>query len=196
LSSETRSSGDGVQSGVVGKRKPLNDTIYLAPYNPAWPAMFSELAGRVRDALSEQALLLEHVGSTSVEGLSAKPIIDMLLIVADSSQETTYVPPLEARGFALRRREPEWFEHRLLKSTDIKANLHVFSTECPEIDRMLTFRDWLRANPEDRLLYEDAKRKLAAQTWRFVQNYADAKTGIIAKILGRARRGAGTGEAE
>jgi len=196
LTSETSSSGDGLQSGVVGQRKPLNDTIYLAPYNPAWPAMFSELADRVRDALSEQALLLEHVGSTSVEGLSAKPIIDMLLAVADSSQETTYLPPLEATGFTLRRREPEWFEHRLLKSTDTKANLHVFSRGCPEIDRMLAFRDWLRANPEDRLLYEDAKRKLAAQTWRFVQDYADAKTEIVEEILGRARRGAGTSGAE
>lgn len=196
MTSETSSSGDGLQSGVVGKRKPLNDTIYLAPYNPAWPAMFSELADRVRDALSEQALLLEHVGSTSVEGLSAKPIIDMLLAVADSSQETTYLPPLEATRFTLRRREPEWFEHRLLKSTDIKANLHVFSRGCPEIDRMLAFRDWLRANPEDRLLYEDAKRKLAAQTWGFVQDYADAKTEIVEEILGRARRGAGTSGAE
>lgn len=183
---ETSSGSDKSQSGVVGERRPLNSTIYLAAYNPDWPKMFSELAGRVRDALVDKALMLEHVGSTSVEGLSAKPIIDMLLVVADSSREDTYLRPLTAKGFALRRREPEWFEHRLFRATEGKANLHVFSKGCPEINRMIAFRDWLRANPRDRLLYEETKKKLASRTWTYVQDYADAKAEVVEAILGRA----------
>lgn len=174
------------ETGVIGERKPLNGPIYLAPYNPDWPAKFSELAVRVRSALSDRVLLLEHVGSTSVEGLAAKPIIDLLLVVQDTRQESAYIPMLAGQGFNLRRREPEWFEHRLLRHAEIKSNLHVFSKGCSEIDQMLAFRDWLRANPEDRLLYEATKKQLAAKTWEHVQDYADAKTEVIHAILGRA----------
>jgi GrpB-like predicted nucleotidyltransferase (UPF0157 family) len=176
---------------TVGERKPLNSTIYLAPYDPDWPAQFSLQADRIRDALSERVLLLEHVGSTSVPGLSAKPVIDMVLAVRNSADEPSYVPLLEARGFVLRIREPDWFQHRLLKAPDIAGNLHVFSAGCEEIDRMLTFRDWLRMHDNDRRLYEDTKRELAARTWKNTQNYADAKSAVVAEILRRAFRSTG-----
>ena len=171
---------------TVGERKPLNSNIYLAPYDPDWPSQFSRQASHIRDALSEKVLLLEHVGSTSVPGLSAKPIIDIVLAVSNSADEPSYVPPLEERGFVLRIREPDWFEHRLLKAPDIAVNLHVFSAGCDEIDRMLAFRDWLRLHGDDRRLYEETKRELAARTWKDMQNYADAKSELVQDILARA----------
>ncbi len=176
---------------TVGERTPLNGTIFLAAYDPEWPTRFAELAARVREALSAKVLRLEHVGSTAVAGLCAKPIIDMVLAVADSSDETSYVPSLEARGFELRIREPDWYQHRLLKYTNVEAHLHVFSSGCGEIDRMFAFRDRLRADPEDRRLYEEAKRELAARTWRHVQNYADAKSDVVETILERSPSGSG-----
>jgi GrpB-like predicted nucleotidyltransferase (UPF0157 family) len=180
-----------LRAGTIGERKPLRSTIYLAPYDPDWTKQFSLQAKQIRDALSERVLLLEHVGSTSVPGLSAKPVIDMVLAVSNSADEPSYVPLLEARGFVLRIREPDWFQHRLLKAPDIAGNLHVFSIRCEEIDRMLTFRDWLRMHDEDRRLYEETKRKLAAQTWKDTQHYADAKSEVVQEILGRARRSTG-----
>jgi len=97
------------------------------------------------------------------------------------------VKPLQGRGYTLRIREPNWYEHRLLKSPGIKGNLHVFSEGSEEIERMLLFRDWLRKHTADRVLYEETKSELAAQTWEFTQNYADAKAQIIQRILTRAQ---------
>jgi GrpB-like predicted nucleotidyltransferase (UPF0157 family) len=173
---------------TIGERRPLNGTIYLAPYDPAWPSLFAQLKQRIYEALKDDVLLLEHVGSTSVPGLSAKPIIDMVLAVADSSDEAAYVERLEGRGFKLRIREPNWYEHRLFKFSDPNANLHVFSDGCEEIDQMLLFRDWLRKHAEDRLLYEGKKRELATRIWKYTQNYADAKSEVVQEILARARR--------
>jgi GrpB-like predicted nucleotidyltransferase (UPF0157 family) len=82
----------------------LNSTIYLAPYDPAWPVLFTRLAKQIHEALGDAVLLLEHVGSTSVPGLSAKPIIDMVLAVANSSDESSYVKPLQDNGYTLRIR--------------------------------------------------------------------------------------------
>lgn len=130
---------------------------------------------------------IEHAGSTSVPGLAAKPVIDIVLVVADSADENAYAPALESAGYVLRIREPDWFEHRLFKGLDPETNLHVFSEGCSEIDRTLVFRDWLRANPADRDLYERTKRELASQEWEHIQNYADAKTAVIGEMLARAR---------
>ena len=173
----------------VGVPQVLNSTIHLAAYDPAWPLLFARLERQKRAALGDQVLLLEHAGSTSVPGLSAKPIIDMVLAVVDSRDEASYVKPLEEQGYTLKFREPNWYEHRLLKPPQIDGNLHVFSDGCEEIEQMLLFRDWLRNHPEDRLLYEGTKQRLAAQTWKYTQNYADAKTEVIQQILARARRG-------
>jgi GrpB-like predicted nucleotidyltransferase (UPF0157 family) len=183
---KTATTDEYLRAITIGDRKPLNSTIHLAPYNADWPSQFSLQANRIRAALREKVLLLEHVGSTSVAGLSAKPVIDMVLAVADSADEASYVPPLEEQGFVLRIREANWFEHRLLKTTDIDGNLHVFSDGCGEVDRMLTFRDWLRAHDTDRKLYENTKRELAARTWKNTQHYADAKSEVIQEILARA----------
>jgi GrpB-like predicted nucleotidyltransferase (UPF0157 family) len=171
---------------TIGDRKPHNSTIHLSPYDPEWPSQFSQLAERVHQALGEKVLLLEHVGSTSIEGLSAKPIIDIVLVVADTTDESSYVPQLEEYGFVLRLRESDWFEHRMFKTPDIEGHLHVFSTGCEEVERLLTFRDWLRTHDDDRKMYENTKRELAARTWKYTQHYADAKTEVVEEILGRA----------
>ena len=179
----TPMTGEQLLAVTVGERLPLNSTIHIASYDPAWPAMFARQAKRIRDILGDKVLLLEHVGSTSVPGLPAKPIIDMVLAVADSDDEASYVLPLETQAYALRVREPDWFRHRLLKPPDVDGNLHVFSAGCEEIDRMLMFRDWLRAHDDDRRLYEEAKRELSARIWMYTQNYADAKSTVIREIL-------------
>jgi GrpB-like predicted nucleotidyltransferase (UPF0157 family) len=177
---------DEIIAATVGQPQIVNSTIYLAPYDPAWPSLFAQLAQQIPEALGAGVLLLEHAGSTSVPGLSAKPIIDMVLAVADSRDEAAYVKPLEQRGYTLRIREPDWYQHRLLKPPEIAGNLHVFSAGCAEIAQMLLFRDWLRTHPDDRLLYEATKRELAARTWKYTQNYADAKATVVQAILARA----------
>jgi GrpB-like predicted nucleotidyltransferase (UPF0157 family) len=169
----------------VAPRRRHDAPITLADYDPAWPERFAREAERIRSALGDGALQIEHTGSTSVPGLAAKPILDVVLVVADSTDEALYVPALEAAGYVLRMREPEWFEHRLLKGMAPSVNLHVFSRGCEEVERMLRFRDHLRANEDDRRLYERTKRELAGHGWGHVQNYADAKTGVIREILAR-----------
>lgn len=177
---------DYLRAVTIGERRPHDGTVLLVPYDQQWPAQFARLAERIRAALGAKALLLEHVGSTSVPGLSAKPVIDMVLAVADSADEPSYLQPLQAQGFVLRIREPDWFEHRLLKAPLIAGNLHVFSEGCTEIGRMVAFRDRLRADACDRFLYERTKQELAARTWRHVQHYADAKAEVVREILARA----------
>ena len=161
--------------------------VEVVDYDPAWPAQFEAVAGRVRAALGRAALAVEHVGSTSVPGLAAKPVIDANLTVADSADEAAYAQALEAAGFRLIVREPNWFEHRMFKGADPAANLHVFSDGCPELSTMRLMRDWLRASPDDLALYARTKRALAQQAWAAVQDYAEAKGEVVAEILGRAR---------
>lgn len=158
--------------------------IVLADPDPTWPETFDARAGAIRDALGAAALELHHVGSTSVPGLPAKPIIDVVLVVADPADEDGYVPALEAAGYELRIREPDWYEHRTLRTVgEVGTNLHVFGPGCPEVARMLAFRDHLRAHAADRDRYAELKRELAGRRWPTVQHYADAKTEVIASIL-------------
>ncbi len=111
----------------------------------------------------------------------------MLLVLANSADEPAYVPAMEGASYVLRIREPDWNEHRLFKGPDSNINLHVFSSGCPETARMLAFRDWLRMNAPDRDLYARTKRELAQKRWKYVQNYADAKTAVVEEIMARAR---------
>ncbi len=176
-----------IRGYTIGELQPLEGRIVLADSDPLWPRHFLTEADALRAALGERALAIEHVGSTSVPGLPAKPIIDMVLVVANSADEPAYVPDLEGAGYVLRIREPDWYEHRVFKGPRININLHVFSANSPEIARMLIFRDRLRENDADRELYANAKRALAQQDWKYVQNYADAKTAIVEEIIARAQ---------
>jgi len=179
-------SEDDIRKYTVGELKPHAAPILLVDYDPAWPGLFERENARIRAALGERVVQLEHTGSTSVPGLAAKPCIDMTLVVPDSSDEASYVSALEAAGYVLVIREPDWFEHRVFKGPDTNVNLHVFSPGCQEIERMVGFRDWLRTHDEDRELYERTKRELATREWKFVQNYADAKTDVVEEIVARA----------
>jgi GrpB-like predicted nucleotidyltransferase (UPF0157 family) len=185
--SSEQTSEEYLRAVTIGKREPHGGPVELVEYDPAWPELFQREQERIRDALGESAVLVEHVGSTSVPGLAAKPVIDIVLAVTDASDEPNYVPALEAAGYELRIQEPSWHEHRLLKGRDQAVNLHVFSVGCPEIERMVAFRDRLRADAVDRALYERTKRELAARTWEYVQHYADAKADVVEQILARSQ---------
>jgi GrpB-like predicted nucleotidyltransferase (UPF0157 family) len=176
-----------IRAAHIGEVTPLNVPVLLAEYDLAWPQLYAREAQRILTALGDQVLLLEHVGSTSVPGLAAKPRIDILLVVPHSADESAYVPALEAAGYVLRIREPNLDEHRMFKGPDTDVNLHVLSQGCREIARMLLFRDWLRNHVDDRQLYERTKRELAQRTWKYTQQYADAKTEVVERILARAQ---------
>ena len=176
------SNDDALRAVTVGPLTAHNDTVLLVDYDPTWPAIFAAEQQRILEALGDTAVAVEHVGSTAVPGLMAKPIIDVVLVVLDSTDESGYVPALEDIGYALRIREPDWFEHRLLKREHPAVNLHVFSAGTSEITRMLRFRDHLRRHPADRERYAAEKRQLAQRTWRYVNDYADAKDDVIAMI--------------
>ena len=171
---------------TIGQPERLTGDIQIVDYDPTWPDSYAREANRVRAVLDARVVRLEHVGSTSVPGLAAKPIIDIVLEVPDSSDDGAYVPDMETAGYVLRIRESDWFEHRMFKGPDIDINLHTFSAGCPEVERMLIFRDWLRSNVADRDLYLRVKRELAARDWKHTQQYADAKTDVVKEILARA----------
>ena len=180
-------SEEELRAVLVGDAPPSSGPIVLVDHDLEWPRLFRREADRIGKALGDTAVAIEHAGSTSVPGLAAKPIIDIVLVVRDSTDEAAYVPPLEAAGYVLRIREPDWFEHRGFKGPDTAVNLHVFSAGCPEIERMLLFRDRLRNDASDRELYERTKRELARRDWKFTQHYADAKSDVVEEILARAR---------
>jgi GrpB-like predicted nucleotidyltransferase (UPF0157 family) len=180
---------------TVGGPKVHSAPITLADYDPEWPVLFEREDRRIRAALGDKVLRLEHTGSTSIPGLAAKPCIDIAMIVPDSSDESTYVPDLEAAGYVLWIREPDWGEHRVFKGPDTNVNLHVYSPGNPEVERMVGFRDWLRTHDDDRDLYLQTKRELAAREWKYVQNYADAKSAVVEEIIARAGLPAGPARA-
>ena len=177
---------DYMSSVTIGARRRVDGPITLADYDPDWPVLYEREAARVREILVDRIRLLEHVGSTSVPGLPAKPIIDMLLAVADSADEPAYVPAMEAGGYVVRIREPDWHEHRVFKGPDTDVNLHTFSDGSSEIERMLAFRDRLRTHIDERERYLRTKRELAARHWVYIQDYADAKGEVVEGIIERA----------
>ena len=172
---------------TVGEAPPLDGPVTLTEYDPGWPERYAKLAHAIYAALGDAVVSIEHVGSTAVPGLVAKPIVDILLVVADSADEAAYVGRLEAEGYALGIREPDWYEHRMLRGGDDDVNLHVFSAGCPEIGRMLLFRDRLRTDPAERARYAAVKRELAPRRWRHMQDYADAKAAVVGEIMAWAR---------
>lgn len=160
--------------------------IRVVDYDPGWPQRFTREAAKIRAALAGRERLIEHIGSTAVPGLAAKPIIDVLLVVVDAADESAYLPALEAAGYALRVREPDFYEHRMLRTAARDVHVHVFSPDSPEIERYLVLRDRLRRDAADRELYARTKRRLAARSWPTMQHYAEAKTAVIEAIIARA----------
>ena len=181
------------QTGLLVPTDPYAVPVVLVDPDPAWPDLFEQERVAITCALADMALSVEHVGSTSVPRLPAKPIIDVLLLVPDSADEPAYLPALLTAGYHLRVREPDWLEHRVVArrvavGDPHDVNVHVFSPGVAdrEVARMRMFRDWLRTHPEDRDRYAATKRELAARRWRYVQDYADAKSAVVEAILARA----------
>jgi len=170
---------------LVGGRERV--TVILSEYDPDWPRQFARHRDTIRAALGDQAERVEHIGSTAVPGLAAKPIIDVVVAVADV-EEPGYALDLVAAGYELRVREPG---HRCFRASDRGAHVHVYPAGSPEIDDYLLLREWLRGHPEDKARYEALKRSLAGREWRDMNYYADAKSPVIADILNRARAAGG-----
>ena len=170
---------DGV---LIGGREHV--PIVVVDPDERWAERYAVLRERLRAALGSAALRVEHIGSTAVAGLAAKPIIDVLVTVRDVEDEAAFVPPMERAGFVLRVREPE---HRMLRTPARDVHVHVYEPEHAAVSAYLDLRDWLRVDADDRALYERTKRLLATRTWTDMNAYADAKTDVITAILRRAR---------
>lgn len=171
-----------VDEGVLIGGREKRD-IVIVEHDPGWATRYAAERSRIEAALGDRVLRIDHIGSTSVPGLAAKPIIDIDLTVADPAEEAAYVPDLEAAGYVLRVREPG---HRMLRTPALDVHLHVCAPGSDWEARHLIFRDWLRTHPGDRQRYEDVKRALAARDWDDMNDYADAKTEIVTDILARA----------
>ena len=174
-----------LETGLIGGVEKRD--IKIVDYDPDWPTKF-ELHGKIIfEALGDAAARIEHIGSTSVPGLGAKPIVDILVVVEDSADESTYLRQLKAAGYVLRVREQGWNEHRMFRTIEKDIHIHIYSVGCQEIERNLTFRERLRSNVDDRARYEKTKRELASNDWSDMNAYADAKTEVIEDIIAAAQ---------
>jgi GrpB-like predicted nucleotidyltransferase (UPF0157 family) len=164
---------------LIGGRERV--TITIADYDPVWPARFDRERARIEVALTDGvALRIEHIGSTAVPGLAAKPIIDILVTVADPHDDAAFAPALSDAGYELRVREPA---HRMFRTPQHDVHVHVWADDDPEAGRYLAFRDRLRASSADRAAYERLKRELASHEWEDMNHYAEAKSELIEAIL-------------
>lgn len=157
--------------------------IEIANYNPSWVATFDRERRRISAALGGSAVRIDHVGSTAVAGLAAKPIVDVQISVRDAEEDLAYLPRLEASGYQLRVRSPG---HRMLRTPALDVHVHACAVGSAWERQHLLFRDWLRRAPDDRVLYEATKRKLAQRDWPDMNAYADAKGAVIGEITVRA----------
>ncbi len=157
--------------------------IVIVAYDAGWPRRFEEERDRIVAALGLRAVTVDHIGSTSVPGLAAKPIVDIDLTVAEVGDEAGYLPDLLSAGYELRVREPG---HRMVRTPVRDVHVHVTPAGSDWVRRDLLFRDRLRCDPADREAYAALKRQLAQRDWPDMNAYADAKTELIQEILGRA----------
>ena len=164
---------------------PERRTIEVVGHDSSWPRRFAREHARVAGALGPVARRIDHIGSTAVDGLAAKPIIDIQVSVDDPEDEQTYVPALERAGYRLRVREPG---HRMRRTSTLELHVHVCAVGGDWERRHLLFRDWLRVDSSDRALYAETKRDLAKRDWPDMNAYADAKTSVIRQVLARAER--------
>lgn len=164
-------------------------TVELEPYNDEWQRAFETEAERVRSALGDRIVALEHVGSTAIEGLAAKPIIDMLLVVESLTHEKRWIDQFENLNYAFRpddsvsdrlffAKGPERERTHYLSVTERGSNTHV---------EQLLFRDYLRRNPTRADEYERLKRDLANRYPDDRSAYTDRKSQFVRRVLREAR---------
>lgn len=159
--------------------------IELVPPDPAWSARFAVERAKIVAALGVKAIRVDHIGSTSIPGIAAKPIIDIDLSVKDVDDEEDYLPALTTAGYQLRVREPG---HRMVRTTNLGVHVHCCTTGSDWERRHLLFRDWLRYDRADRVAYGELKNVLAQQDWPDMNAYAEAKSALIKEITARAER--------
>jgi GrpB-like predicted nucleotidyltransferase (UPF0157 family) len=175
-------------------RRPDVDDVYLVGgtekrdlevvrYNSEWPDTFAEHQQRLQRALHAVAVDIEHIGSTSVTGLAAKPIIDIMVAVDDITAEEDYLDAVLAAGYLLRVREPG---HRLVRTPNRDVHIHIYEKGDQAITNYLLFRDRLRLDSDDRALYARTKEALIRQGFEDMNAYSDAKTEVVAAIMARA----------
>ena len=157
--------------------------IVVVPHRPEWRGTFRHHARCMAAALGKAALRVEHIGSTAVPGLAAKPIVDILHVVADSADEDAYASAMRQCGYELRVREPDFEEHRMFRTPERDVHVHVLSEGSREIERYLRFRDALVRQPSLRLRYQALKQALACRDWPDMDSYAAAKTEFIERCI-------------
>ncbi len=181
---DERARTEELEQALVGGLQRARPVI--AEPDPGWPRRFAAERDRIAAALGASALQIEHIGSTAVPGLAAKPIVDVLLVVERADDEAAFAPQLERLGYVLRVREPG---HRMFRGGE-DVNLHVYGSGAPDVEAYLLLRDWLREHPDDRDRYAALKRRLAEREWADINLYADAKGPLIRELLVRARAAA------
>lgn len=174
---------DVTTTEIIGGPEPL--VVGLHESDDSWPLVFRQHEQRIRDAIGAGLdVVIEHIGSTAVPGLAAKPIVDLVVVVPDVADEAAYLDALLGAGYELRVREPG---HRLVRTPGRDAHVHVYQRGAPAVDAYLLLRDHLRTDAADRALYEQTKRDLLTRRWDDMNAYADAKTAVIEAIKDRAR---------
>jgi GrpB-like predicted nucleotidyltransferase (UPF0157 family) len=169
------------------------DEIEIVAYDPSWPALFAAESAQLRRVLAVLPVLaVEHVGSTAVAGLAAKPIIDIHVTVAALSAAAASIAPLEAMGYSFWRDNPDKTSMFFVKGLPPAAALrthHVHITEPEKLVERLLFRDYLRAHSDEAARYEALKRRLANDHRHDREAYTQAKTAFVRLCLERARAG-------
>lgn len=169
----------------VGENSAKTRRVEVLPYDPAWPVHFEEIRAHLRGILFGQDVRVEHVGSTSVPGLAAKPIIDIDIVLQNGATFEAVKTSLEANGythvgdFGITGREVFKYDD---KPQLMSHHLYALSADSEELKRHLTFRDWLRNHPEDREAYAQAKLTATLQFPSDINGYIDAKSDVIFEI--------------
>lgn len=172
---------------TAGSARPPSELIELVDYDPSWPVRFSQWQQRIVDALGSVACSVEHVGSTSVPGLVAKPIVDIQVSVRDLEDEDAYVTALAQIGLQLRTRDEYHRYFRPFPDRPRDVHVHVCGVDSQWAQDHLLFRDYLRTHPDACAAYLAAKRAAVADWADDSYGYTDAKSAVVNRILARAR---------
>jgi GrpB-like predicted nucleotidyltransferase (UPF0157 family) len=167
----------------------MAQVVEICPYDPAWPSLFGALGARLRDTLDSVALRIDHIGSTSVPGLAAKPIVDVQVSVADFDPVAAYRVPLEGLGLVFRSENTERTKRYFREAPGTRrTHIHVRRAGSWAEQFTLLFRDYLRAHPEDRDRYAELKRELARRFQHDRHAYSEGKVPFIWEVMSRADR--------
>ncbi len=167
----------------------MADRIIIVPYDPEWPRLFSQLGSMLREALGATALRIDHIGSTSIAGLAAKPIMDIQISVIEFEPLDLYRLPLEKLGYVFRATNPELTKRYFREQPGTRrTHIHVRRSGSWAEQFALLFRDYLRSHEEDAQAYANLKYDLAEMYQKDRQRYTESKTPFIWEIMRKADR--------